>query len=273
MPPRLSRRLGAPVSNEERNITTTMGVFARAMRGGAKVVGLRSLEWDLSKGCQSPVSRYYEATIYRQWLWDKFLGDVAYEFRDFAAPVKPPAVIKVDVVVACRKCSTCLRHRARLWAARARAEVSQHERTWLLTLTLDGNARVKLLFRGRLALQRRGWSHTDFRERGDARVLAQEMLKEWTLMVKRLRKAKHKVRYLAVVEYHKDGFPHMHVLVHCAESLTYRALCGEWQHGFTHAKLADIDAARYVAKYVTKDLSRLRASLGYGRRSITHSET
>lgn len=268
-----SRPLWAPESREERNIITTMSVFARAMRAGAKVIGLRSLEWDVSGGCESPVSRFYSATILRRYLWDRWEPQVYREWRDFGCPVKPPCVIKVDVLVACRKCDVCLKRRSRLWAGRARTEVAQHERTWLLTLTLDGKARTVLLFRGRLALQRRGWARKDFDEIGDSRVLARAMLSEWTLMAKRLRKAGHQFRYLAVVEHHKDGFPHMHVLVHCAESLTYRALCGEWPHGFTNAKLADVDAARYVAKYVTKDLSRLRASLGYGRRPVVHSKT
>lgn len=93
------------------------------------------------------------------------------------------------------------------------------------------------------------------------------MLRELTLMWKRLRKAGHSFRYLAVVEYHKDGFPHVHALVHCADTMTYRAVAGDWPHGFAHAKLANDSAAAYVTKYVTKDLTRLRASLGYGRRS------
>lgn len=256
-------------NSASRNEETTLRVFRRALVSGAKVVGVRSLLWDLSRGCENPVGRTYETSVDRWFYRDRHVPNVLYQWVDGLRGGMPagPGFYRVELLMKCRKCQRCIKARARMWSMRARQEIKSHERTWLLTLTLSGESRTNFLYAERLRKQRRGWLHQDFDEARDYRLIAGKMLKELTLMWKRLRKQGHRFRYLAVVEYHKDGFPHVHALVHCADTMTYRAVTGEWPHGFSHAKLADGDAAAYVTKYVTKDLTRLRASLKYGRRS------
>ena len=75
---------------------------------------------------------------------------------------------------------------------------------------------------------------------------------------------------LQVVEAHKSGLPHVHLLVHDKGDTTYRRLTDTWPLGFAHAKLVEGTAAsRYVAKYLAKSaLARVRASQGYGSTQI-----
>lgn len=256
-------------NSASRNEETVLRVFRRALSHGAKVVGVRSLLWDLSRGCENPVGRTYETSVDRWFYVDRHVPDVRHQWVDGLRGGMPSGsgYYKTEILMKCRKCQRCIKARARMWSMRAVQEVKAAPRTWLLTLTLAGEARTRFLYQERLRMQRRGWLHQDFDDARDYRLVAGKMLKELTLMWKRLRKAGHRFRYLAVVEYHKDGFPHIHALVHCADTMTYRAVAGDWPHGFAHAKLANDSAAAYVTKYVTKDLTRLRASLGYGRRS------
>lgn len=72
-----------------------------------------------------------------------------------------------------------------------------------------------------------------------------------------------------MIEAHKDGTPHVHMLLHEAGSrILYDHLWPCWWQGFFHAKLADEKSAYYVTKYVAKDLNhRIRASARYGLQS------
>jgi hypothetical protein len=59
---------------------------------------------------------------------------------------------------------------------------------------------------------------------------------------------------------------HLHSLIFCSNSTTYRNVTSKWPHGYSNAKLANPDAIKYVTKYVTKShISRIMASqnLGY----------
>lgn len=91
---------------------------------------------------------------------------------------------------------------------------------------------------------------------------------EITKLVKRLREAyQEPLRLLLVVEAHKSGLPHYHMLVHQVNEkpLLYDDLKRLWRFGFSKWKLCEPSAASYVCKYLTKSsLARVRASLGYG---------
>lgn len=93
------------------------------------------------------------------------------------------------------------------------------------------------------------------------------------LFLKRLRKGlpPKSLRYLYVVEPHKSGEPHLHVLIHeqVQGTVTKRKLERAWGYGFTKFRLADeaIECTKYCLKYVTKagPASPVRASQLYGR--------
>lgn len=91
--------------------------------------------------------------------------------------------------------------------------------------------------------------------------------KEFTLFFKRVRKnSGQPLRYCLFTEKHRDGFPHYHALIHeRGEAIPRRDIEAEWKFGFTSFRLADVNAARYVSKYVSKDAqARVRASIRYG---------
>lgn len=177
-----------------------------------------------------------------------------------------------DHTYRCRKCENCLKFRSRQWAARACVETAMAKRTWLVTLTLapESHWRLGLATASRLtksAVSEASLSSHDlFKER------LVEIGKEVTLWLKRTRERAGPFRYLLVVEAHKSGLPHMHLLVHEVDDpVTYRDLTEHWRLGFSHAKLVqDTRGVRYVCKYLSKSaLARVRASARYGTVSIT----
>lgn len=72
-----------------------------------------------------------------------------------------------------------------------------------------------------------------------------------------------------MVEAHKSGDPHLHILVHEPEGPVTKALLEkQWNLGFSHWRLvgADRKAAVYACKYLGKEaLTRVRASFRYGQ--------
>lgn len=173
------------------------------------------------------------------------------------------------VAVRCRKCTECLRHRGRLWTARAIDETRVSTRTWFGTLTL--------------APDRQTWARYSALARIDARVsdntpenVFKESVKviapEITRFLKRVRKVTP-FRYLLVTEQHKSGMPHFHLLVHeYAGAITKKTLEEKWRFGFSHWRLVppgDEKKCGYVAKYLAKSaLTRVRASADYGRGAL-----
>ncbi len=159
------------------------------------------------------------------------------------------------LAVRCRRCPGCLRSRRYLWALRAQLETFEAQRTLLFTGT--------------------------FRAQPHEREVASE---EVTRYLKRLRKAHGaSLRYLVCFERHKSGAWHVHMLLHTRDSvLTTRAARAPWSAGFSDAKVANVQAAGYVTKYVTKDLEdesidrmpRIRASRDprYGDAVMCHEE-
>lgn len=153
---------------------------------------------------------------------------------------------QVDLRVRCRRCDMCLKARGMMWKHRAIVEASASPRTWFLTLTFN-------------------WRLVDLDEQGAVAFASKQL----TNYFKRLRKAGHKFRYLAVFERHKSGMPHIHVLVHCMSKITWRDLNTEWRVGFSSIKLVSNPevTAGYVTKYTLKardSVCRIRASVGYG---------
>lgn len=155
----------------------------------------------------------------------------------------------------CRKCAACRARDAREWTARAKAEIMAQPETWFLTLTFrPGTIR---------------------HETNNA--------KDVTDYVKRLRKAYNdkSLRYFAAPEWgEKNGRLHYHILLHCSGELRKRDLQRQWGQGYSHVRLvrratrisedlnSAIDAAKYVAKYATKDGGRKRCSNAYGLSGI-----
>lgn len=184
--------------------------------------------------------------------------------------------VNVDLDVRCRKCPNCLRGRAHHWRERATSETTASSRTWFATLTLSPERQSRLIMEAEHNLARQGVDYARLC-RDDPFDAWRERLKplgrECTLYLKRLRKKAPGLRYLLVVERHKSGAPHVHALIHeRGHPIRHADLSRCWTWGFTNFKLVDVDesskAARYVAKYLSKDIStRVRASGGYGHSS------
>ncbi len=178
--------------------------------------------------------------------------------------------LPVEIEARCRKCDGCLRHRRRLWTARAVDEIDISQRTWFGTLTVAPEHRLRILWEAeRKHLRRGGESLSSLSHAETFRLAADELGKEVTRWLKRLRKS-GPLRYLLVFEAHKDGFPHVHLLIHEQEYMHRKAaLEAQWRIGFSHWRLVEREpsAAIYVCKYLAKDaLARVRASQSYGQR-------
>lgn len=189
------------------------------------------------------------------------------------------APMEVQLITPCRKCPRCLRHRARLWTARAITETNTASRTWFGTLTLAPQALFEALTRARRAKGRKGEDYDTLPFEQRFQLLASSIAPDITKYLKRVRaQASAPMRYLLVTESHKSGVPHFHLLVHevLAEyPIRHAVLTGQWPLGFTNFKLVKPELrqdgslyspAPYVAKYLSKSsLARVRASLDYGK--------
>lgn len=170
----------------------------------------------------------------------------------------------------CRKCEECLAHRSNLWSARAIAETRSSTRTWFGTITVAPEHRVKFSYAAQLRASRMCVAWGELSEAERFLRIANQVKPHLTLFLKRVRKNSGPFRYLFVLEAHKDGFPHFHVLVHehCS-AITKRVLDGAWKLGFTQFRLVDegkTGPAFYVCKYLAKSaLARVRASQDYGQ--------
>jgi len=149
-----------------------------------------------------------------------------------------------DLLVRCRHCTNCRNSRRQFWTLRAMEEITKHPRTWFWTGTF------------------RNQTHD-----------IEEVNRELTLFLKRLRKNHGSFRYLAVPERHKSGAFHLHALIHCHSTFRHKYFASPWKAGYQNAKLANLGSARYVTKYITKDLTeiwgrtarpRIRSSHHYG---------
>lgn len=155
-------------------------------------------------------------------------------------------------------------------------EVAHSHRTWFGSLTFkpEEHARMAMEASKRVGLATFGALNPaeELRERS---VEAGRRITKW---LKRVREASGaSLRYCLVLEPHKSGLPHFHILVHevTEEGVTWRILNRQWAvHGFSHFRLAKNEDApsRYLTKYLTKSsAARVRASVGYGQRELSPS--
>ena len=177
-----------------------------------------------------------------------------------------------ELEVRCRQCRQCLEARAHHWRMRAKSEWLAAHRTWFGTLTLSPDRHVAVgaqaaLWAGQ-NIEGKDFNLLSEAERFGARHRV--ISKEITDYVKRLRKnSGASLRLMCVVEAHKSGLPHYHMLVHevsPADVIRKRVLQRAWRWGFSSWKLVDdYRAAGYVTKYLAKSsLARVRASVDYG---------
>lgn len=179
----------------------------------------------------------------------------------------------LDTFVRCRKCDDCLKHRRRLWSAKAASMIQDHERSWMVTLTLTPEAHFRMLCLAERSARSKGFDPSDWTPSEAFAARWGEIAKEVTKWLKRTRATGAAFNYLLVAEAHASGLPHVHLLMHEVRGLTYRRITGGWSLGFSHAKLVEgTSAARYVTKYLMKSaMARVRASLRYGRTRTTVS--
>lgn len=216
-----------------------VSIFNEGLARNAPVSGV-SMKWDISNGCSKP----FELTLSSAPPPDKILQKVN---------IPDGKIRHIDISCPCRKCEPCLKNRRILWRRRMRHEINQSNRTWFGTFTINPHQRF--------VFSMRAGTRDYFASYG-------EISKELTKYFKRLRKAGFKFRYVVVAEAHKDGYPHLHCLIHeVSTPIPKRRLQSEWPHGYTTFKLVeDASAVYYVTKYLSKDArTRIRASLKYGQ--------
>lgn len=146
---------------------------------------------------------------------------------------------------------------------RAAWEQSRSKATWFFTFTYGPLARANILSRAH-ALEDGRRSQSERLCRAAGTYVAAYM--------RRLRKGGLRVKYLAVPEPHRDGFPHWHGLVHDLDgNADWETLTHGWSHGWSVFKIVrDVGAIGYVTKYIAKErYGRIRASIKYGDREAS----
>lgn len=237
-------------------------VAGKALEHGATMATAATMRWNVAGKCQRPVNRLYVGS-----------QAVKHSF-DFTRATEINQSRFIDMEVRCRRCADCLRARRRHWARLAEREIAVSARTWLVTLTLTPDQQNKAYYAACLRLARSGIDFDGLDQETQFAERVAEIGPEITLWLKRVRKSSAaKLRYLLVVEAHKSGLPHFHLLLHEADvehPVRYRTIVEQWKLGFGHAKLVaqgeNRRFAHYVTKYLTKSfLCRARASQKYGR--------
>lgn len=228
----------------------------RALDKGGRIVRPGTIEWNAAGRCEKPVR------VELRGVQHDLYGRV--EARELQHPTR-----YLDMEVPCRRCANCLWRKAMHWMHRSSNEIEVSPRTWLVTLTFNATIRARIRMGAIQAVGGKAWEQLSREQRSTK--LADQANKYVTLWMKRVRKNTGPgVRYVSVIELHKDGTPHGHLLVHEAREnqVLHRHLTDEWTYGFSNAKLVEDGpvAARYVAKYLAKSpITRVRASVGYGQ--------
>ena len=254
-------------------------LVSRALSEGATITGLGRVHWDLSADCERPFAFTLEGRDpafghageqHHARPSTRFIGDGF----DGVGPY-PGGPLWLDMEVPCRKCSPCLKRRAAAWAYRASAEIDVAPRTWFGTMTLSPESAFLLDCRASKRLAARGVAFAKLSASEQFRERANEGGAEITKWLKRIRKESGaKLRYCLVVEAHKSGAPHWHILVHEShpnDVVRHRTLSAQWSLGFSNFKLLDGSrrAAWYVCKYLSKQaMARVRASQAYGKNPL-----
>lgn len=237
--------------------------------------------WDAAGDCQSPVPMELHAWPTRMPVFNYLHGDPGVEWFDDRNPtIETPKYpegkrgvqhgISLAMHVPCRRCANCLRRRAASWRHRMLSEYGASSRTWFGTLTLAPQAQY---LASAEAASRAYASAVDWRQLSEEEQFGRTVsvvYEELQRYMKRVRKASGAaLRYIAVVERHKSGLPHIHMLVHESISsvpVRHSVLADKWTAGFEKWRLVkDKREVIYVAKYLSKTLlARVRASQGYG---------
>lgn len=269
-------------------LTTSFGgsvaLATKALEGGADRRSISHFEWDIAGGCTAPVVREIFARPDFQRdpqlasvepAWAKALENLGLvpkiplrgEFRYEPGNDHP---LWVSLTVRCRRCSWCLRQRAKEWATKAQAEIAAAPRTWFATYTGNPDEQFRWLSIARVICKDGSTRFEDLSPEDRFRMLCRAANPDITRYVKRIRKQSGaRIRYLFVAERHETGLPHWHALVHdCdpAKPIRKAVLKGQWPHGFSKFKLVENQgAAWYLCKYLSKELAtRVRGSLRYG---------
>jgi len=262
-----------------------VALATKAMESGCERMSLARFKWDISGGCEAPVGfdlwarpdaepdnqdllsagvrRDFRRALIREGLMP------ATTVRGFAWSIGRNHALGVELTVRCRKCGWCRAARAREWRLKAELETKRAPRTWFCTFTLRPDEQFRAESMARDIDANTGGVFELRGEDDQFRKVCSVVGQEITRFVKRVRKESGvPLRYLFVTERHKSGLPHWHALIHevnPAQPLRKAVLKGQWKLGHSHVKLAEPSAARYLCKYLSKDLAtRVRSSLNYG---------
>lgn len=231
--------------------------------GASRIEGSNSFEWDVRSYCEKPFNRTLHARGYPVAM------------QKYKSSVNPGTLTLHMQGLPCRKCAKCRYIKSAFWADRIIRENAMTDRNWFVTLTLSPEEHHRVFMEEIAYRNSRGWRDDDF-DKPDAewRLRCDGVSKLLTKYLKRVRKPLAGedhigLRYVAVTEPHKNGLPHLHLIMHeRAGKLTYRRICDRWdRHGLSDASLVrdPVKSGHYVAKYLTKQLtSRIRASQHYG---------
>lgn len=223
----------------------------------------------LSGACESPVRFERKGALPPVVTSDRY-GD------PYVEPSPSDLVHYLDMEVPCRKCPACLRARAAHWRFRAMEEIAASPRTWFTTLTLNNQNLWELKLRACQHSAKNDIVFEQLERRDQARVMLKMLSPELTAFWKRVRKnSQCPIKFLWVAEDKSEreratsGNLHIHALVHEKSPDAHvrkKVLHAAWKLGWsTHELVTDMLPARYLTKYISKDLSiGLRSSHRYG---------
>ena len=245
-------------------------LFSRALADGGTLRGLTCIQWDVSSGCQAPVTIELVGRRERFVLKRHEVAPVWHDQTTWES-------VSVIMETKCRKCETCARAKRQLWFSRAKDEFRVAPRTWFATLTYHPEVVFQRTLAAEINTRRKGLDWDGLEPGTKFKVLTSNagrgnpplMGDDVTLAFKRMRKsASGPLRFFLVAEPHASGVPHFHALIHevSMHAITHAKLTACWTLGFSKFKLADPECVGYVSAYISKDLTaRVRASLGYGQ--------
>lgn len=257
------------MSGPRRTWESVAVVFSRAIHAGAERRSAGHVRWNIAGKCSDPKTVILTASP------SEGIRDTRRNRRSRFVTLVPGltrVTLTVELETRCRRCAWCLRRRASKWRFAARTELQQASgRSWFGTLTFRPEDRYRVLCRASRAAAARGEVLEKLEPLARFAYLANasgELVTKW---LKRVRKESGApLRYLLVVEAHKDGHPHYHVLIHetsLSQPVRKEVLQRQWSHGFSKFNLVkDPATAGYVTKYLSKSLmARVRASVRYGK--------
>jgi len=233
--------------------TLVHGLSKRALLSGAQPLTPTAINWNVAPWCESP----HIAT--RSHLQVRNPDGSYSNGRE------------LNIFAGCRKCEGCLRKRSNDWFARMMRELQIAPQSYMVTLTLRPEARYQIETLARQSLRDPLVEEIGFKDR------ARALVRELQLYCKRCRRGQPPLRYVWVIEPHKDGQPHVHILwhlsappeqYHCDTEGYPLFLRTQWRLGFTTMRTIATDQKQvggYVAKYLSKEAGcAIRASQRYG---------